>query len=124
MKTKMMSLVVVVLMSATTMFAQSKTEKVKVYGNCGMCENRIEKAAKSVKGVSTADWDKETKMLELTYDSLKTDIHKIEMAVAKAGHDTDMHKATDKAYNDLPGCCQYDRPKKEMKMENHQGHKH
>ena len=31
------------------------------------------------------------------------------MAVAKVGHDTDMHKATDEAYNKLPSCCKYDR---------------
>jgi Cu(I)/Ag(I) efflux system membrane fusion protein len=27
--------------------------------------------------------------------------------VAKAGHDTEKYKATDKVYNDLPGCCKY-----------------
>ena len=37
--------------------------------------------------------------------------HKIQKAVAKVGHDTDMHKAEDKVYNALPGCCLYERNK-------------
>ena len=97
----------------TSVFANvAKTEKIKVYGNCGMCKTRIEKAAKSVQGVSKATWDSEDAMLTVTYDDTKTTTLKIEEAVAKVGHDTDHAKATDKTYNSLPGCCQYDRPKK------------
>ena len=87
-----------------------------------MCENRIEKAAKSVDGVSTADWNNETKKLVVNYDASKTDIHKIHMAIAKVGHDTDMHKADDKVYNALPECCKYDRTS--QKVNNHNGHHH
>ena len=111
MKKKIVSLVGLFLIGAITVFAQSKTEKIKVYGSCGMCENRIETAAKSVDGVTTADWSQETKMLELSYDESKTNIHKVHMAVTKVGHDTDVHKAKDAVYNNLPGCCKYDRPK-------------
>ncbi|MEY3194639.1 MAG: hypothetical protein RIQ78_736, partial [Bacteroidota bacterium] len=42
------------------------TAKFKVYGNCGMCEQRIEKAA-SIKGVKSADWDVDTKILSITF---------------------------------------------------------
>lgn len=90
-------------------FAEGKTDKFEVKGNCGMCEKRIEKAALSVDGVSNADWDKKTKQLEVTFDSSKVDIHKIHKAVAKSGHDTNIHKAKDEVYNKLPGCCKYDR---------------
>ncbi len=103
-------------------FASDKTEKFEVKGNCGMCEKRIEKAALSVDGVSKADWDKETKKLEVVFDNTKTDIHKVHMAVAKVGHDTKMHKAKDEVYNELPGCCKYDRT--EAKHDSHAGHKH
>jgi len=89
-----------------------KTEKVKVYGKCGMCETRIDKAAKSVDGVSKATWDKETMMLEVTYNPAKTSVAKIQTAVAKVGHDTDAAKADDKIYSSLPACCKYERPKK------------
>ena len=121
MKNKVLNLVVLFLMGTMSVFAQGKTEKIKVYGNCGMCENRIETAAKSVDGVTAADWDKDTKMLALTFDESKTNIHKVHTAIVKVGHDTDMHKAKDEVYNNLPGCCKYDRPTedKEEKHENH-----
>ena len=86
-----------------------KTEKFEVKGNCGTCKERIEKAAKSIDSVTTADWNEETEILEVTFDNSKTDINKIQIAVAKVGHDTEMHKASDEVYNDLPGCCKYDR---------------
>jgi len=114
----------------TSVSGQIKTEKFKVYGNCGMCETRIEKAANSIEVVTSADWDKETKMIEVKLNESKTDVHKVHMAIAKVGHDTEMHKAKDEVYNKLPGCCKYDRPKGEMKHDkdhgdhSHEGHKH
>ena len=102
----------------TSVSGQMKTEKFKVYGNCGMCETRIEKAANSVEGVTSAEWDKETKMIEVKLEESKTDVHKVHMAIAKVGHDTEMHKAKDEVYNKLPGCCKYDRP------DNKTGHDH
>ncbi|WP_320168099.1 cation transporter [Mangrovibacterium marinum] len=116
MKTKVLSLITVFLLGTASVFAASKTEKFKVYGNCGMCEKTIEKAALSVEGVSAADWNKETKQMEVTFDDSKTDVHKVHAAIAKAGYDTDMHKASDEAYNKLHSCCQYERaPEKPVK---------
>jgi periplasmic mercuric ion binding protein len=112
MKTKVLSLVVMFVLGTFTVFAGEKTEKFKVKGNCGMCEKRIEKAALSVDGVSKADWNKETKIIAVVLDEEKTDVHKVHMAIAKAGHDTEMHKAKDEVYNELPGCCKYDRIEK------------
>ena len=114
MKNKMKSLIAIVILllgfgSLQAQDATTKTEKFKVYGNCGMCESRIEKAVKSIDGVSAADWDQDTKMIEVTFDSEKTDLDKIHQAIADAGHDTDLKKADDKTYDDLPGCCHYDR---------------
>lgn len=107
----MMLLVSLLLFSMTTLFAaEVKTEKIKVHGNCGQCKTRIEKAAKSVDGVTKATWSDKDEMLTVTYDGAKTTTLKIEEAVAKAGHDTDHAKATDKTYNSLPGCCKYQRP--------------
>ncbi len=117
MKTKVLSLVALLLMGTATVFAASKTEKFKVYGNCGMCEKTIEKAAMSVDGVSAADWNKETKQMEVAFDDAKTDVHKVHMAIAKAGYDTDMHKASDEAYEALPSCCHYDRAPEKAKKE-------
>lgn len=102
----------------------TKTEKFKVYGECQSCENRIEKAVKSVEGVSSANWDKETKMIEVSFDASKTDIKKVQSAIAGVGHDTESHKATDEAYYKLPGCCQYNRTKEAEGETKHEGHKH
>lgn len=104
-----------------------KTETFKVYGNCGMCKARIDKAAKGVKGVKSAAWSTETKMMSVTYDESKNSLDPIINAIAAAGHDTKWNSADDKVYSNLPGCCQYDRKgseggKKEMK--GHEGHNH
>ena len=95
----------------TNLTEVQKGEKIsfKVYGSCGMCENRIEKAALGVEGVNSADWDKETKMLKLTCDASKAKVETIHKAIAKVGHDTDKVKADDEIYSNLPGCCKYDR---------------
>lgn len=106
---KMVILAALILMSAGSLYAKDKTEKFKVKGNCELCEKRIEGAAISVKGVTKANWDKETKAAEITFDDSQTNLHQIQMAIAKAGHDTPMHKALDESYKKLPGCCRYDR---------------
>jgi copper chaperone CopZ len=117
MKTKIISLVALIMFGVVAAFAGNKVEKVKVYGNCDLCKARIEKAAKAVDGVATANWNKETKMMDLAFDDSKTDVHKVAMAIANAGHDTEMHRATDEAYSKLPGCCKYERAKAGMKMD-------
>jgi len=84
----------------------SKTETLKVQGNCGMCETRIEKAAK-LDGVSKAEWNSETKLLAVTYDPSKTNLDQIGKKIAAVGHDNEKAKADDKAYGSLPSCCKY-----------------
>jgi len=86
--------------------ANPKTATLKVSGNCDMCKARIEKAAK-IDGVTKAEWNKKDKTLTATFDPAKTSIDAIGKKIAAAGHDTEKAKATDAAYNKLPGCCQY-----------------
>ncbi len=124
MKVRVLSLISMFLFGTSMVFAQARTEKFEVKGNCDMCENRIEKAAKAVDGVSAADWDKETKVIEVSFDESKTSVHKVQMAIANMGHDTPMHKATDEVYNALPGCCKYDRTEVKQEGNGHEGHTH
>ena len=84
----------------------TKTETLKVSGNCEMCKARIEKAAK-LDGVSKAEWSTKTKMLAVTFDPAKTNMEQVGKKVAAAGHDTEKVKATDAVYDKLPGCCKY-----------------
>jgi Cu(I)/Ag(I) efflux system membrane fusion protein len=87
--------------------AKMEHQTIKVSGNCDQCKQRIETAAKSVSGVSSADWNTETKMLHVQFDGAKTNLDAIQKAVAKAGHDTEKYKASDAAYKALPECCKY-----------------
>ncbi|HAF27735.1 MAG TPA: ATPase [Bacteroidales bacterium] len=111
MKTKILNLTIGLLLIASfSVFAQEiKTETFKVYGNCGMCENRIEKAVTGLEGVTKADWDKETKMLDVSFDESKLKLDDIHKAVAAVGHDTEKEKASNEVYNALAGCCKYER---------------
>ncbi|MEE4197179.1 MAG: heavy-metal-associated domain-containing protein [Bacteroidales bacterium] len=105
---KLLFTMVTFLIAGTMVFAQEmKTEKFKVYGNCGMCENRIEKAALGLDGVTKADWDKDTEMLEVAFVEEKVNVDDIHQAVAEAAHDTDKVKAVDEVYQALPACCLY-----------------
>lgn len=116
---------VLLMMGAGNIFAQDKTTGFEVKGNCGMCETRIEKAAGSVEGVSSANWNQETKMLSLSYDESKVNPGDVQKAIAKAGHDTGTHKAEDEVYDKLPACCKYDRAETtEEPREGHEGHNH
>ena len=100
-----------------------KTDSFKVYGNCGMCEKTIEGSLKGVKGIEKADWNKDTKMMEVVYHTHDISLDEIKKKIAAVGYDTEEHRATDKVYNNLAGCCQYDRPENK-KEEDHSGHKH
>lgn len=88
----------------------SKTSTVKIYGNCGMCESAIEKAG-NVKKVAVVEWNKDSKMATLTYDSVKTNQDEILRRIALAGYDSEHFFAPDEAYAKLPACCHYERAK-------------
>ena len=85
------------------------TEEIYVFGNCGMCKARIHKAGNELEAVASVNWDIDTKMLKVTYDSSKTTISEIEEKMAEVGHDTKNEKTASDVYEALPGCCQYER---------------
>lgn len=108
-------MVSIMALSMTSVFGQkiknATTETVKIYGNCGMCEKTIENAGSS-KNTASVDWDKDTKMATLTFDAKKTSKDEILKKIALAGYDSDSFLAPDDVYNNLHGCCQYDREAK------------
>ena len=89
----------------------SKTETIKIYGNCSMCETNIEKAG-NIKKMAKVDWNEKTKVAEITYNTEKTNTDEILKRIAAAGYDSDKFSAPDEVYSELHGCCQYDRPAK------------
>ena len=109
MKTLKTILILLFISSSSFLFAQSKqTDTVMVWGNCEMCQAKIEKAAKAA-GAASAKWDVDSKILSVSYNHDKVSMEKIEKAVAAVGYDTEHQTATDKAYKSLPSCCHYDR---------------
>lgn len=85
-------------------------EVFTVYGNCGMCERTIEGSLKDVEGVTHADWDKKTDQMTVSYDPTLISLDAIKQKIADVGYDSDTHRAKMEVYNNLPGCCQYERP--------------
>ena len=85
-----------------------------VKGNCGMCKKTIETAALSLSGVSTADWDKQTKQIKLIYDPQIVDLMSIHQAIANSGYGTELVENNMDSYENLPLCCKYD-PKMNVK---------
>jgi Cu(I)/Ag(I) efflux system membrane fusion protein len=77
----------------------------RVSGNCEMCKDRIETAAKSVKGVISATWNMYTKMANVEFDQSVTTLDAIQKAIATAGHDNGKYLAPDEVYSKLPDCC-------------------
>ncbi|HCY41586.1 MAG TPA: efflux RND transporter periplasmic adaptor subunit [Prolixibacteraceae bacterium] len=91
-------------------FSQSETLtklQFKVSGECEMCKDRIETAAKTVSGVKSAEWTAEKQLLYVEFDADKANSDDIQKAVAAVGHDTENFKAPDGVYKALPGCCLY-----------------
>ena len=113
---KRLVLLVLACLFSLTMVAQEKKSKnkkvvIKVAGNCGMCEKRIEKAAYSVKGVKNAEWHVDCQDIHLVIDETKCSADDVAKAIAAVGHDTGTIKADDAVYEKLHGCCNYERMK-------------
>lgn len=105
---RLIVLLSIISLSAISGFAQTTKETFAVPGNCGMCKNKIESAAKSV-GATYANWDEEAKILTFQQKGGKAGSSKILAAVAAAGYDTPAIKASTGAYNKLHECCKYER---------------
>ena len=80
----------------------------KVWGNCEMCKETIEGSLKT-DGIAKADWNVDTKLLTVEFDTAKISLDRIQKNIASVGYDNEKYKGDDKAYSELADCCQYDR---------------
>ena len=94
--------------TSSAQIASVKKETIKVWGNCGSCKKKIEKAAKTA-GATTANWNEDTQELKVAYNSNKSSSEKIQQSIASVGYDTQDFKGDDKAYTKLDKCCKYPR---------------
>lgn len=83
----------------------------KVYGNCSMCKKTIESALLKNPNIKRANWNVDTKMIEVEYNPHSISLDEVHHLIANSGYDTDKVKAPEAAYKKLPGCCQYERAK-------------
>lgn len=90
--------------------AADTTITFRVWGNCEMCKETIERAV-DLKGVKKANWDQEKKMLSVTYNQAKINEEELHKRIAAEGYDTEKAKGDDNVYASLPDCCRYDRKK-------------
>lgn len=81
-------------------------------GSPGSSYLKLTSHAANQKRKVEADWDKTTKMLTVTYDQKATNLDEILQKIADSGYDSDKFRASDEKYQQLHGCCKYERPNK------------
>jgi copper chaperone CopZ len=74
------------------------TSTFKVWGNCEMCKETIEGSLK-VDGIAKADWNKDTKIISVSFDSTKINLDQIQKNVAMVGYDNEKYTGEEKAYS-------------------------
>ncbi len=91
-----------------SIFAQNKIYQTQfeVAGVCGQCKDRIESTV-SAMGAKSVNWDVDSHLLTVKFDSTKISVSQIKKKLADVGHDTDLFKSTEKNYEALPECCLY-----------------
>ena len=122
MKSLKSTIILAVLMLVTSFsFSQKKVTEttLKVDGICEMCKERIENALDTA-GVKYAEWNIDTKLLNIAFRNDKYSENDIFNILARVGHDTEKVKATDEAYNTIDACCKYRDPEV---VESHKNHK-
>ncbi len=82
------------------------TISFKVHGVCGDCKERIE-AALDRKGIYKAVYNFKTQMVTITYKTGSFKEEQFHNMVAMVGHDTELVKADNVVYSNLPECCKY-----------------
>ncbi len=97
---------------------QDSTITFEVAGNCALCKQRIEKAAK-IKGVSQATWNTQSGIATVVFNPSITSSKNIKQSIADVGHDTDEIRAKQEVYEELHQCCLYDRLGEEKDKEDH-----
>ena len=100
--------IIVLLLFSFNLFGRTIDTTIifKVNGACEMCKERIEKTLK-IRGVRSADWNVDSKMLTLVYSPTIVSLQKVHKIIAEVGHDTELEKAKEAVYNELPECCHY-----------------
>lgn len=110
-KISFIGLIASLLISINTYGQSNNTDTTMIVnGVCGMCKNTIETAVGDLDGVSEVNWNVDSKVLEVSFDNSKLALNEINLAINKAGYDTEYSTANEEAYQNLHGCCKYRDP--------------
>ena len=94
---------------AVNAWAQKETVTILTSASCvGICcKDRIEQEMQFTRGVTAVDLDIESSILTVTFKTKKTDVDKLRKAISLIGYNADDVKASKKAHDNLPSCCQH-----------------
>lgn len=110
-KLYIIALVTIIFSSCQVLANNIQTYKFITLGNCYSCKLRIEAIVNTLAGIDSVYWSEETHITTVTFDTTKTDLHKIMKIITTKGHDTEWYRGDDFVYNyQLIGtCCEYKR---------------
>ena len=75
-----------------------------------MCKFTIEQAVKDLDFVKDAEWGIQSKILDVSFKNSKNfNLVILNKAITDSGYETMDTTADQSAYDNLPGCCKYDR---------------
>lgn len=100
--------------NCNTISSPEKSATFKVWGNCEKCKKTIESSI-AVDGVKEKDWNTESKLITIKFDTTKVSLNELGQLIAKVGYDNDAYYGDDYAYAKLESCCQYERKPFEAK---------
>ena len=76
-----------------------------VRGNCEMCKETIETALKDQEGVVSVNWDVDSKIAKVSYDTTRVNAAQITAIPPTVGYETKELSHDEAAYQELPRCC-------------------
>ncbi|HTL09777.1 MAG TPA: heavy metal-associated domain-containing protein [Chitinophagaceae bacterium] len=83
-----------------------KTASLKVESVCAHCKGNVEKAAASVKGIKSAEWNPATRLLTVKYDVFRKEaLDEVQRSIAQAGFGTEKYPASPVAESSSNACC-------------------
>ena len=84
--------------------AQTATINIPT-AKCSSCAKKIKQAATGVDGVTSVDVSTDKHTAEVKFISTKTNVHAIELAIAKSGYNANTTVRDSAAYEALDDCC-------------------
>jgi copper chaperone CopZ len=102
---KLITLIALAVLYFNNANAQIIESKIKTSGQCEHCKETLEKNLRFEKGVKKVTFDVNTHVVDVKYDSEKTTLKNIQIAISKLGYDADSIPADTKAYEKLNACC-------------------